>query len=146
MVLPAHTSHLLQPLDRGVFSSFKSHLREKLDYTGADTMEKQRSAIIKAMKTAFYHAMEPSCVASSFKTTGIHPLDPNRVLSDKVLITPDVPNEVQTQSTARININGTILTTTSILEQCRTREAEKVRTRATKKNLVSETVIQTQNS
>ena len=86
--LPPHTSHALQPTDRGYFGAFKHNFSKEVakftvEYPGVSITKRQFPVI-------FTKAYELSCkmdtVMSSFRTTGIWPT--NRLSVDHNLFNP----------------------------------------------------------
>lgn len=85
-VLPAHTSHLLQPLDVGIFGPFKRF------YYGecASFMYKNMGKTITKYEmteiacTAYLKAMSPSNIISSFNKSGIYPFNAGVVGKEKL--------------------------------------------------------------
>ena len=96
---PPHTSHALQPTDRGFFGAFKSNFSKEV---ARFTVEHPGVSITKRIfPTVFTRSYDVSCradvVKSSFKSTGIYPL--NRMNVDHGLFTTamiyrDAPEEV----------------------------------------------------
>ena len=91
-LLPAHSSHLTQPLDIGVFSSMKAHMTRELDrYIRTQIPRIQKAewldAFIKARPLAFTH----SHIFSGWSGTGLFPFNPQKVLSRILLLAPIEP-------------------------------------------------------
>ncbi|KJZ68819.1 hypothetical protein HIM_11793 [Hirsutella minnesotensis 3608] len=80
--MPAHSSHLLQPLDVGCFSPLKTiygrKVQEKM-LAGIHHIDKQD--FLPMYLEARRQALSPSNIRSGFMATGLFPFDPNRVLS-----------------------------------------------------------------
>ncbi|KJZ69566.1 hypothetical protein HIM_11044 [Hirsutella minnesotensis 3608] len=80
--MPAHSSHLLQPLDVGCFSPLKTiygrKVQEKM-LAGIHHIDKQD--FLPMYLDARRQALSPSNIRSGFMATGLFPFDPNRVLS-----------------------------------------------------------------
>lgn len=81
LILPPHTSHVLQPLDVSVFSPLKRALAIKTD--AASRLNAGR--ILRSEWTSMYirarqSALGLSNILSGFKTTGLWPLSPIEVL------------------------------------------------------------------
>jgi hypothetical protein len=51
--IPSHTSHILQPLDRGVNGVFKNEFYKTFDLPSADTSATLRKAIVNASITVY---------------------------------------------------------------------------------------------
>jgi hypothetical protein len=93
LYMPAHTSHLLQPLDVGCFSPLKTAYRHKV-------IELARQGVFYVDKDEFlsiYPRMRRSVlteqnIQSGFRTTGLVPPCPDRVLSCLIVVrTPSPP-------------------------------------------------------
>jgi hypothetical protein len=90
-VLPAHSSHVLQPLDVAVFGPFKGYYYREC---AAFMRQNMGKAVTKYSMTeiackAYLHAMTPANIISAFKKTGIHPLNKEAINSTKLF-----PSEV----------------------------------------------------
>ena len=93
--MPAHSSHILQPLDVGCFSPLKRAYGQQIE----DMMWAHMSHITKddffpAFYAAFNIAMTESNIQGGFRGAGLLPFDPNRVIStlDLKLKTPTPPS------------------------------------------------------
>ena len=86
LCLPAHTSHILQPLDIGVFKSFKTHYSKACRKYLADHPGRviTSEAIASLVGDAWAHSITPVNILSGFKKSGISPLNPSEV-SDRML-------------------------------------------------------------
>ncbi|RPB16234.1 CENP-B protein, partial [Morchella conica CCBAS932] len=78
LCLPSHTSHVLQPLDVGVFSPLKKYYRQEIS--------KLRSPITKnnfpnLLALARQKAFSVSNIQSGFRASGIYPYNPTVVLN-----------------------------------------------------------------
>ncbi len=86
LCLPAHTTHILQPLDVGVFKSFKSHF-SKVCHT---YLMKHPGRVITTDVLAFLvaeawpHSLTPLNIMGGFKKCGAYPINPGAV-SDRQL-------------------------------------------------------------
>ena len=86
LCFPAHSTHVLQPLDVGVFKSFKTHFskactRYMSEHPGrVVTADKLASLVAEAWPSSFTNVN----IMSGFKKTGIYPLNPGEV-SDRQL-------------------------------------------------------------
>ena len=108
LCLPSHTSHILQPLDVGVFRSFKSNFNKACaNYMKAYPGRVVTAEILASMVgQAYPAAFTPVNVLSGFKKTGIYPFNPSSIdvqqlapstaLSDKAGCTtvPEQPTSV----------------------------------------------------
>jgi hypothetical protein len=124
ITFPSHTTHLLQPLDVGVFSSFKASLRQynsrysklqinsPLDTKFSDT-EKNLLKIIMNSLDLLTRATTLKNITNAFSKTGICPVDEKAPLTNKFII-KDASMMLNSKSLQkgpkRINISGQLLT------------------------------------
>ena len=78
MGLPPHTTHLLQPLDVGIFNHVKKCYNEICISSG---MRNSKVTITKSFfpiiwKNAIEQGATPSIIKSAFRRSGLHPFDP----------------------------------------------------------------------
>jgi hypothetical protein len=94
LCMPPHSSHILQPLDVGCFAPLKkaySKQIEDLIRNGINHITKLE--FLPAFKTASDAAFTSSNIKASFRGAGLHPYDPDAVISklDIKLKTPTPP-------------------------------------------------------
>lgn len=107
--LPPHTSHILQPLDIGIFNSYKALYRKShsepmleditLSYTSEATQERVRMlgrALVSNM-----HAVNSKSIRRSFYRSGIFPLSFSHFLYYSHGVR-DIPPDVQARVAAEI--------------------------------------------
>lgn len=83
LIMPPHTSHLLQPLDVGVFSAFKRyHTIETHALTRLSSQRIPRAEWIELLSRARVKAMIRENILSGWRGTGLWPATPMRVLKD----------------------------------------------------------------
>ena len=81
LILPPHTSHMLQPLDVSVFSPLKRALASETDAASRlDSGRIQRSEWTSMYIRARQTALKSSNIVSGFKAAGLWPLSPVTVL------------------------------------------------------------------
>lgn len=82
-VLPPNTTHLTLPLDKGCFGPLKSVWKKVTHefYTHNPGRVVSRYDFSSLFGQAWKQAMTQNNVLSGFRTTGIYPFDPNKVLS-----------------------------------------------------------------
>ncbi len=107
IVIPAHTSHILAPLDCGVNRSFKTYLSSYYEEPGTTGAQDIRGALLQAAVRAAYHSLDPHTVASSFKAAGVWPWDPNTILGDPSKVS-EAPKKVAARQSSRM-ISGRVL-------------------------------------
>ena len=99
LILPAHTSHLLQPFDvvlaaplKASFRHFVSDEKAKLKHASMTRAAKTRSILTRAFIRAWRTVATPEACARSFEAVGIFPLAPFVVL-DSPFVTDAKPVE-----------------------------------------------------
>lgn len=82
--LPAHTSHLLQPLDLAVFKSFKTSWDKKLvQWQRQNVGVKLRKQIFSELFAETWRQVSPFVIQSGFRKGGIYPLNPDVIPEEK---------------------------------------------------------------
>lgn len=86
-VLPAHTSHVLQPLDVGVFGPFKRYFYSECAAYMTDNLGKvvTKYEMASVACKAYLKAMTPQNIISAFRRTGIYPLRKDAVPMERLL-------------------------------------------------------------
>ena len=90
LCLPSHTTHVLQPLDVGVFNSFKHHVGLALNMLlrSSEGCVPTSEDIPAILSEAWPKSVTPVNLMSGFRKSGIHPLNPsyihNRVFSPSI--------------------------------------------------------------
>ena len=85
-VLPAHTSHLLQPLDVSIFGPFKNFYYSECTSFMRDNIGRNITKYDMCAITcrAYLRAMTPMNIIAGFKKTGIYPLSKESVPPEKL--------------------------------------------------------------
>jgi hypothetical protein len=118
LCLPAHSSHLLQPLDKFVNARLKQELRHVGKFPGKRSWGTELLPFLRQLRTAFHKAHEPATILRSFEATGLLPFNPGAVLSSLPL-TYSSPLGARTAQTQRLNINGRLLTESAVISEMR---------------------------
>ena len=89
--MPAHSSHILQPLDVGCFGPLKTVYGSQVEgliRLGVNHISKEE--FLPAYLKAHYSSFSTKSIQAGFAATGLVPDDPDRVLSnlDLVVRTP----------------------------------------------------------
>jgi hypothetical protein len=100
--LPPHLTHLLQPLDVVVFQPLKHYHAKELDIMVRDGIFNiTKLEFLSIIETVRKQAFKRNTILSSFRKTGIYPLDPARILGlieerqPQRTPTPPLPSELQ---------------------------------------------------
>ena len=106
LFLPAHTSHVLQPLDVGVFSPLKSAYRAAIGagvrWTAAANVKKY--TFMEAYTLAHKKAFTEKNVKSGFYATGLWPILPSKLLNNRFVsrTTSSTPSSSSEASVSRV--------------------------------------------
>ena len=100
LCLPAHTTHLLRPLDIGVFKPFKTHFNKACQKYMRDNSGQVITPTILAptVAEALTNSLTPLNILSGFKKCAIHPLNPGEV-KDRQLAPSKAVRFKQSEST-----------------------------------------------
>ncbi|KAK7570464.1 hypothetical protein V3481_019323 [Fusarium oxysporum f. sp. vasinfectum] len=96
LCMPAHASHLLQPLDIGCFSVLKNAYGQEIEHLiRCSITHISKTEFFPAFYAAFQVTFTESNIQGAFRGAGIYPLDPETVISklDIQLRTPTPPKE-----------------------------------------------------
>ncbi|KYG40143.1 hypothetical protein M433DRAFT_78648, partial [Acidomyces richmondensis BFW] len=109
LILPPHTSHILQPLDVSVFSPLKRALATETDAASRlDSGRIPRNEWTSMYIRARYQAFTSSNIVSGWKTTGLWPLSPISVL-EKLPTQPALQPSEQDNTTQPTGLNLSLL-------------------------------------
>ncbi|OBS16237.1 hypothetical protein FPOA_13041 [Fusarium poae] len=103
LCMPAHASHLLQPLDIGCFGPLKkAYGREIERLIRCSITHISKTEFFSAFYAAFKAAFTKSNIRGGFRGAGLAPFDPENVISklDVQLRTPTPPEEAAEPSTS----------------------------------------------
>jgi DDE superfamily endonuclease len=107
LCIPAHSSHLLQPLDIGCFAILKRAYgrlisdRGRIGYNHIDKVD-----FLADYQQARIEAFQPSIIRNSFAAAGLVPIDPARVLTklNISLRTPSLPSSRPSSKSSEFNL------------------------------------------
>ena len=128
IVIPAHTSHILQVFDVSISSPLKSYFSEELRKMLKEIDENQptapqlRRAIIMSFIKSWSSAASSRNAINGFRKTGILPCDVNAPLSNYFVreLTEDEQQRFDDRTrrnATRLNINNTIITRPEIISR-----------------------------
>jgi hypothetical protein len=90
--MPAHASHILQPLDVGCFSPLKRAYKKEVGALANSHINHiDKLAFLAAFTTVYKDVFSSNNIKAGFQATGLVPLDPGVVLS-KLEIKPRTPS------------------------------------------------------
>jgi hypothetical protein len=89
LLLPPHTSHLLQPLDRHVNAVLKKSLRKLWTAPLSTGIAEYREELVRCLPEALHRALSPFTITESWGLTGILPYLPATILGKLVDKHPD---------------------------------------------------------
>lgn len=114
-VLPAHTSHALQPLDLGCFGPFQRIYNAECHKFIRDNPSSRvtRYNVCSIACKAYSHALSPENLKGSFRRSGIYPFDPSAVDSSQfvpatVFNNEQIPESTQKESSNKNELNKTL--------------------------------------
>ncbi|KAH7831232.1 putative DDE superfamily endonuclease [Monocercomonoides exilis] len=108
-----HSSHITQPLDRGVFAVLKKCINSLYSVPPDSTISLRREAISNVLPQALQTALLPATVVSSFKKSGVLSNEWHSVLSTL----PKEPSVTLKKRTHRFDFYGKIITEQKFLEE-----------------------------
>jgi hypothetical protein len=94
LCMPAHSSHILQPLDVGCFSPLKKRYSQRVrDLARLHIFHIDKMGFLPAFCNAFYASFTKDNILGSFRGAGLVPFDPQSVIDrlDVRLATPPGP-------------------------------------------------------
>lgn len=139
IVMPPHTSHLLQPLDLRVFGAFKASLSKHDSSLRNQTLPERRDALMKKAIASLHGAMAVRTILASWELAGLFPFDPSRALSHPCILFEKEETTLQIdpagkKQTDRYLMGGKVLTNVSELESMRKVEAQRLARKQPKQN------------
>jgi hypothetical protein len=136
LILPAHTTHLMQMFDvvlawpfKAKFSEIFIHLQKNDKTIFESVTARSRNHAIRACISAWQAVCTLDNCLSAAAATGIRPYDPDKLLASRFICeSPAVPMDVpfETRLRHRLNINDSIITDPSVVEEIRSMIASNV--------------------
>ncbi|KAH7815378.1 uncharacterized protein MONOS_16454 [Monocercomonoides exilis] len=123
VVIPAHTSHILQPLDLGPNAVLKSQLKKVKNEPSIKKMKNEFMPFVRAIADCVYYALAPKTIRHGFFEAGITSSSIAHVV-DQTL--DSLPPEVKpARNTSRWSISGKCITDPEFLTDWELHEKEK---------------------
>ncbi|KAH7822245.1 uncharacterized protein MONOS_16089 [Monocercomonoides exilis] len=108
-----HSTHLCQPLDRGVFAVFKSELTNRFEAPSSSSSSSKRAAISDVLPQAIHTALSPSVIQKAFVCSGVLHNTSGPVL----LKLPESSIYTLPSRRNRFNFYGKVITDENLLEK-----------------------------
>ncbi|KAH7829104.1 uncharacterized protein MONOS_14170 [Monocercomonoides exilis] len=123
VVIPAHTSHILQPLDLGPNAVLKCQLKKVRNEPSIRRMKREFLPFVRAIADCAYMALAPKTIRHGFFEAGITSSTIKHVLDQ---IIDSLPPEVKpAKKTFLWSISGQCITNDDFIEKWETHEKEK---------------------
>ncbi len=119
VTIPGHTSHIVQPLDDGVFNVFKTEFRKNFILPNSSDTPLIRAELVKSAIKSIYHAVEPLTIKAAFERTGIVPYNSERILNDPLKVTTSPKKEESPSKKRGFSISNMVLTTPECMKMVR---------------------------
>ena len=124
LVLPAHTSHLLQPLDLAVFGVFKAALSKGDSSLGQLTLSERRSSLMRKAIRSLHAALSIEVVLRSWKLSGLWLFEPSIPLQHPCVLLKQEQEPLTIDAAIkgrieRYTINGKVITNFAEIEAIR---------------------------
>jgi hypothetical protein len=83
LCFPSHATHAMQPMDVGVFSPFKSYYRHEYSVWMEKNPNQQltKETFSSLISDPFYKAFVPKNIVKAFESTGLYPVDQEKILA-----------------------------------------------------------------
>jgi hypothetical protein len=109
-VLPPHSTHRLQPLDVGVFSPLANAYSNGIDelmHSSFGFSRITKRIFWSIFRAAWSKALTKENIKSAFESTGIHPIDSQKVLSQVGRRTPSpISSDSEPEETTPMSVRG----------------------------------------
>ncbi|KAJ3444880.1 jerky protein [Anaeramoeba flamelloides] len=118
IVIPGHSSHIVQPLDVGVFKYFKQELKKQ---------QRHKKNFYLVLDHCLNLSTSTMRIVEAFNRAGIYPLNLNKKLNNKPIFPTEIKEFAFTNSNqgSRLKISGQIITGQKFIEQLVNKEKRK---------------------
>ena len=133
LTYPAHCTHVLQPLDIGIFGPFKKLFKiekrkiskEKITFLGDQPSDRSKQRVVTVM--ACIEALHMCCtgrkIEKAFQYSGLFPRDPEQTLRNP-RVNQDESIVIPSRKRKRIPIEGKIITNESFIKELEKQKEE----------------------
>lgn len=117
--MPSHTSHYLQPLDRSVFKSLKTHFYEQVRIWLKQNVGRQvtRLTFGKLLNSAWGKSASAENAIAGFRATGVYPFNPSAIPDYAFVHEERSEIEAQSQNTTQITRNNATISSANEQQQ-----------------------------
>ncbi|KAJ6252550.1 hypothetical protein M0813_14076 [Anaeramoeba flamelloides] len=133
VVIPGHSSHLIQPLDVGIFRHFKTELKKQQRHKNKD------KNFFLVLDHCLNLATSTMRIVEAFNNAGIYPLNLEKKIKGKSVFPTEVKEFAFSNYNrgSRLRISGQILTSENFIKQLTNKEkrVKKARELASKKHI-----------
>ncbi|KAJ3442089.1 zinc finger ccch domain-containing protein [Anaeramoeba flamelloides] len=121
VVIPGHSSHLLQPLDVGIFRHFKTELKKQQRH------KDKKKNLYLVLDHCLNLATSTMRIVEAFNKSGIYPLNLKKKVNDKYVFPTEVKEFTFSNFNrgSRLRISGQILTRQNFIDQLSNPEKRK---------------------
>jgi hypothetical protein len=124
VILPAHTSHILQPLDLGTNGEFKRALEKTMPFPKKGEMKTKLTMFIRCLYSCMHKAMSPELIRDGFFKAGITSSNIGHVLERCLSTLP--PSVKETLPSTRFSVSGRCIITPKFLSEWEQHERKKM--------------------
>jgi hypothetical protein len=115
--IPAHSTHVFQPLDRHFFGEFKRQMRRLKRDTYDTDLPIKRFELLSAALEALHISSFAQKVKMSWRISGVYPIDPEQILANPSLYTTESIPQKKTGNRSYINISNKVLTSPECISE-----------------------------
>lgn len=114
--IPAHTSHILQPLDCGVNRAMKQCMRTRRGRIKDDSTAGYRKSLLEATDYGIHHALYHETVTNAWNESCLFPWDPARKLGNSNQVSEAVPQATTPSKRRLSSLSGKVLTRQELVD------------------------------
>jgi hypothetical protein len=123
--IPSHTSHVCQPLDRGVFRVFKKTIAERKRGIYSLNLPEKRLKLLELADVAWHNASHHSVIKEAWRVSGMFPLDMTVLLMQTGMIVESSSGTVRPHERSGVVISNRVITSDQVLLELNEKKVEK---------------------